>query len=82
MDVDIVIYVQLLADTQAYATLEENFRRMGFDLYQVTSIQADLLGEGGVTTEDVRHADLVSFDERTEGYLKDGTYARVSAPLV
>src|ERR1700722_9217329 len=31
MDVDIVIDVQLLADTQAYATLEENFKRMGFE---------------------------------------------------
>ena len=31
MDVDIVIDLQILADTQAYQTLEENFRRMGFE---------------------------------------------------
>jgi hypothetical protein len=123
MDVDIVIDVQILADTQAYATLEENFQRMGFeraendkgqkqswrwrtktesgdvmvlelltdapdiaggrvrpvpseraisalniphssmvfDLYQATQITAELLGNNGVTTETVRHANLVSF---------------------
>jgi hypothetical protein len=31
MDVDIVIDLQLLADTEAYHTLEDNLRRMGFD---------------------------------------------------
>jgi len=123
MDVDIVIDLQLLADTEAYHTLEENLRRMGFeraendqgvklswrwqtrtehgalmvlelladapqiaggrvqplptegtisalniphssivfDLYQVTEIRAELLGENGTTTERVKHADIVSF---------------------
>jgi hypothetical protein len=31
MDVDIVIDLQILADTQAYRTLEENFKKMGFE---------------------------------------------------
>lgn len=31
MDVDIVIDLQILADTQAYQTLEENFKKMGFE---------------------------------------------------
>jgi len=31
MDVDIVIDLQLLADTEAYHTLEDNLRRMGFE---------------------------------------------------
>lgn len=31
MDVDIVIDLQILADTQAYHTLEENLKRMGFE---------------------------------------------------
>ena len=123
LDVDIVIDLQLLADTEAYHTLEENLKRMGFeraeneqkqklswrwqtrtehgalmvlelladapeiaggkvqplptngtisalniphssivfDLYQVTEIQADLLGDNGVAVEKVRHANLVSF---------------------
>lgn len=122
-DVDIVIDLQILTDTDAYHTLEENFHRLGFerannekgqklswrwqtrtehgammvlelladapqiaggkvqvlptngtisalniphasivfDLYQVTEITAELLGEAGVATEAVRHADLVSF---------------------
>ena len=123
LDVDIVIDLQILADTEAYHTLEENLKRMGFeraeneqkqklswrwqtrtehgalmvlelladapeiaggkvqplptdgtisalniphssivfDLYQVTEIQADLLGDNGVAVEKVRHANLVSF---------------------
>ena len=123
LDVDIVIDLQILADTDAYHTLEENLKKMGFeraendqkqklswrwqtrtehgalmilelladapeiaggkvqplptegtisalniphssivfDLYQVTEIQAELLGENGVATEKVRHANLVSF---------------------
>ena len=123
MDVDIVIDLQILADTEAYHTLEDNLKRMGFeraeneqkqklswrwqtrtehgalmvlelladapeiaggkvqplptdrtisalniphssivfDLYQVTEIQAELLGDNGVATEKVRHANLVSF---------------------
>jgi len=32
-----------------------------FDLYQVTEIRAELLGDGGVATEPVKHANLVSF---------------------
>ena len=122
-DVDIVIDLQLLADTEAYHTLEDNLRKLGFeratnekgqklswrwqtrtehgalmilelladapeiaggrvqplptertisalniphssivfDLYQTTEIQAELLGGGGVATELVRHANLVSF---------------------
>lgn len=31
MDVDIVIDLQILADTQAYRTLEENLKKMGFE---------------------------------------------------
>ena len=31
MDVDIVIDLQILADTEAYRTLEENFKKMGFE---------------------------------------------------
>src|SRR6476620_5594846 len=31
MDVDIVIDLQILADTQAYQTLEENFKKLGFE---------------------------------------------------
>jgi len=123
MDVDIVIDLQLLADTEAYHTLEDNLKRMGFeraeneqgvklswrwqtrtehgalmvlelladapriaggrvqplptegtisalniphssivfDLYQVTKMRAELLGENGVATERVKHADIVSF---------------------
>lgn len=123
LDVDIVIDLQILADTDAYHTLEENLKKMGFeraendqkqklswrwqtrtehgavmllelladapdiaggkvqplptegtisalniphcsivyDLHQITEIQAELLGENGVATEKVRHANLVSF---------------------
>ena len=31
MDVDIVIDLQILADTEAYRTLEDNFKKMGFE---------------------------------------------------
>jgi hypothetical protein len=123
LDVDIVIDLQILADTEAYHTLEDNLRRMGFerakndkgqklswrwqtrtetgalmvlelladapeiaggkvqplptdgtisalniphsfmvfDLNQTTEIQAELLGGNGVVTEQIKHADLVSF---------------------
>jgi hypothetical protein len=122
LDVDIVIALQLLADTEAYHTLEDHLKRMGFeraeneqgvklswrwqtpehgalmvlelladdsqiaggrvqplptegtisalniphssivfDLYQVTELRAELLGEIGTTTERVKHADIVSF---------------------
>jgi hypothetical protein len=123
LDVDIVIDLQILADTDAYHTLEENFKKMGFeraenstgkklswrwqtrtengalmvlelladapeiaggkvqplptdgtisalniphssmvfDLYQVAEIQAELIGGNGVVTEQVKHANLVSF---------------------
>jgi hypothetical protein len=123
LDVDIVIDLQILADTEAYHTLEDNLKKMGFeraeneqkqklswrwqtrtehgalmvlelladapeiaggkvqplptegtisalniphssivfDLYQVTEIQAELLGDNGVATERARHADIVSF---------------------
>lgn len=122
-DVDIVIDLQILADTEAYHTLADNFRKLGleraknekgqklswrwqtrtehgalmvlelladapevaggrvqplptdgtisalnvphcsivFDLYQVTEIQAELLGDAGVATEAVKHANIVSF---------------------
>lgn len=122
-DVDIVIDLQLLTDTEAYHTLEENLHARGFeratnekgqtlswrwqtrtehgalmvlelladapqiaggkvqplptegrisalniphssivfDHYQVTEIRAELLGDAGVATEPVKHADLVSF---------------------
>ena len=120
---DVVIALQILTDTEAYHTLEDNLRKMGFeraendrgqklswrwrthtehgvpvvlelladapeiaggrvqpvptqgrisalnvphssivfDLYQTTEIQAELLGEGGIATERVKHANLVSF---------------------
>jgi hypothetical protein len=123
LDVDIVIDLQILADTEAYHTLEDNLKKMGFeraeseagkklswrwqtrtehgalmvlelladapdigggkvqplptggaisalniphssivfDLYQVTEIQAELLGGNGVATEKIKHANLVSF---------------------
>jgi hypothetical protein len=123
MDVDIVIDLQILADTQAYQTLEENLKKLRFeravndkqqklswrwqtmtehgavivlelladapdiaggkvealptegtisalniphssivfDLNQVTEIRAELLGDNGVATEKVRHANLLSF---------------------
>ena len=123
LDVDLVIDLQILADTQAYHTLGDNFKKMGFeraqnekgqklswrwqvktehnalmvlelladdpatsggkvqplptegaisalniphssmvfDLHQVTEIQAELLGENGLATENVKHANLVSF---------------------
>lgn len=123
LDVDIVIDLQILADTDAYRTLEDNLHKMGFeravnergqrlswrwqtrtehgalmvlelladdpkikggrvqplptdgtisalniphasmvfDLHRVTEIRAELIGENGIATERVRHADLVSF---------------------
>lgn len=123
LDVDIVIDLQILANTEAYHTLEDNLKKMGFeraennkqqqlswrwqtrtehgalmvlelladapdiaggkvqplptegtisalniphssivfDLHQVTEIQADLLGGNGVATEQIKHANLVSF---------------------
>ena len=123
LDVDIVIDLQLLADTDAYHSLKDNLKRMGFeravneqglklswrwqtrtehgalmvlelladapqiaggrvqplptegtisalniphssivfDLHQVTEIRAELLGENGMATERVKHADIVSF---------------------
>jgi hypothetical protein len=122
-DVDLVIDLQILANTEAYHTLEENFRKMGFeraenergqklswrwqtrtergallvlelladapdvaggrvqalptdgtisalniphssivfDLYQVAELRAEILGDNGIATEIVRHANLVSF---------------------
>lgn len=122
-DVDIVVDLQILADTEAYRTLEDNFRKLGFerarndkgqklswrwqtrtehgalmvlelladaphiaggrvqalptdgtisalnvphcsivfDLYQVTEIRAELLGDAGVAIEAVKHANIVSF---------------------
>jgi len=123
LDVDVVIDLQILADTEAYHTLEDNLRKMGFeraendkgqklswrwrthtehgatmvlelladapeiaggrvqplptegrisalnvphssivfDLHQATDIQVELLGGGGIATERVKHANLVSF---------------------
>lgn len=123
LDVDIVIDLQILANAEAYHTLEDNLKRMGFeraendagkklswrwqtrtehgalmvlelladaphivggkvqplptegtisalniphssivfDLYQVTEIQTELLGDNGVATEKIKHANLVSF---------------------
>ena len=123
LDVDIVVDLQILTDTESYRTLEENLRHMGFeraendkgqkvswrwqtrtehgalmtlellvdaphiaggrvqplptdgtisalniphssivfDLHEVTEIQAELLDGNGVATEQVRHANLVSF---------------------
>ena len=122
-DVDVVIDLQILTDTEAYHTLEENLHRLGFeratnekgqklswrwqtrtehgalmvlelladapeivggkvqpvptdgtisalniphasmvfDLHQVTEITAELLGEAGMATVAVKHANLVSF---------------------
>jgi hypothetical protein len=123
LDVDIVIDLQLLANTDAYHSLEDNLKRMGFeraeneqsvklssrwqtrtehgvlmvlefladapqiagghlrplppdsttsalkiphsstvfDLHQVSEIGAELLGENGMASERVKHADIVSF---------------------
>lgn len=123
LDVDIVIDLQILADAEAYHTLEDNLKKMGFeravnsagtklswrwqtrtehgalmvlelladapdiaggkvqplptegsisalnipyssivfDLHQVTEIQAELLGGNGIATEQIKHANLVSF---------------------
>lgn len=121
-DVDIVIDQAILADTEAYATLEENLARLGFeraenergvkvswrwktriddatlvlefltdakdptaprvqplpatgnvsalniphssmvfDLHEKRSISAEKIGDGGITTQTVRYADIVSF---------------------
>jgi hypothetical protein len=123
-DVDVVVEQQVLADVEAYRTLEENLKKMGFeratnaqgkpqswrwqaktdsgsaiilefladgpergggkvgplpeqggnisalnvphaslvfDHYEVKEIVADMLGGKGVATEEVRHADIVSF---------------------
>jgi hypothetical protein len=123
LDVDIVIDLQILADTEAYHTLEDNLKKMGFEraenekqqklswrwqtrtehgalmvlelladapdiaggkvqplptdgaisalniphssivfeLHQTTEIEAELLGGNGITTEKIKHANLVSF---------------------
>lgn len=123
MDVDIVIDLQILANTDAYHTLEENLKKMGFeraendrqqklswrwqartehgalmvlefladapeiaggrvqplptdgtisainiphssivfDLYEVTEIEAELLGGDGIAVEKIKHTNLVSF---------------------
>ncbi|MBB6584466.1 antitoxin [Ralstonia solanacearum] len=122
LDVDVVIALEILADTQAYHTLEENLKHMQFersesngrkvswrwqartergmtvvleliaddpetsggrvqalptngnisalniphasmvfDLHEVTEIRAQLLGDNGIATEQVRYANLVSF---------------------
>lgn len=123
LDVDIVIDLQILTDTDAYHTLEDNLKKMGFerakndkgqmlswrwqartdsgalmvlelladapeiaggkvqplptdgtisalniphssmvfDLYKTVEIQAELLGGNGIVTEEVKHADIVSF---------------------
>ena len=123
LDVDIVVDLQILANTDGYHTLEQNLRRMGFeratndsgqkvswrwqnrtergepvilelladapeiaggkvqplptvgqisalniphasivfDLHQLTEIQAELLDDAGVATEQIKHANLVSF---------------------
>jgi hypothetical protein len=123
-DVDVVVEQQVLADTDAYRTLESNLKKMGFeratnekgqpqswrwqaktdsggsiilefladdpergggrvaplpaeggnisalnvphaslvfDHFEVKEIAADMLGGKGVATEEVRHADIVSF---------------------
>lgn len=122
-DVDIVVELQMLADTDAYHSLEENFKKLGFergenvkgekvswrwqaktdsgatiilelladdpelgggkvqplptegnisalnipyssmvfDQYEVKDISAQLLGDDGIATETIRHADIVSF---------------------
>lgn len=121
-DVDIVVAQEILADTDAYSTLEENLQRLGFEraenrngvkvswrwktkvgdttmilelltdapeimggkvqplptggsisalniphssmvfeMYETRTVTAERLGENGITTQDVRHADIVSF---------------------
>ena len=122
-DVDVVVDMKLLADTEAYRTLEDNIRAIGFtrsendkgqklswrwqqelvdgtvlilefltdggdekggalqelpsegavsairiphsamvlDHHEAVEITAELLGDGGVTTETIQHADIVSF---------------------
>ncbi|QPZ93375.1 nucleotidyl transferase AbiEii/AbiGii toxin family protein [Thioclava electrotropha] len=122
-DVDVVVDMKLLADIEAYRTLEDNIRAIGFtrsendkgqklswrwqqeladgtvlilefladagnekggalqelpsegavsaihiphsamvlDHFETVEITAELLGDGGITTETIRHADIVSF---------------------
>ena len=122
-DVDVVVDMKLLADTEAYRTLEDNIRAIGFvrsendkgqklswrwqqeladgtvlilefladagderggalqelpsegavsaihiphsamvlDHHEIVEITAELLNDGGITTEAIRHADIVSF---------------------
>lgn len=123
MDVDVVIDLKLLAETEAYRSLEHNFKKLGFeraenenqqklswrwqvrtesgalmvlelladapevaggrvqplpmggaisalniphaaivfDMHQIAEVRAELLGENGLATERIKHADLVSF---------------------
>lgn len=122
-DVDIVVELQMLADTEAYHSLEENFKKLGFergenakgekvswrwqakteagatiilelladdpergggkvqplptegnisalniphssmvfDHHETKEVSAELLGDNGIATETIRHADIVSF---------------------
>jgi hypothetical protein len=139
-DVDIVVELQMLTDTDAYHSLEENFKKLGFergenakheklswrwqvktdsgatiilelladdpelgggkvqplptegnvsalniphasmvfDHHEVKEISAELLGDDGVATETIRHADIVSFT-CLKAYALDQRYERKDA---
>ena len=139
-DVDIVVELQMLTDTEAYHSLEENFMKLGFargenakhekvswrwqtktdsgatiilelladdpklgggkvqplptegnvsalniphasmvfDHHEVKEISAELLGDDGVATEKIRHADIVSFT-CLKAYALDQRYERKDA---
>ena len=53
--------VQPLPTEGAISALNIPHSSIVFDLYQVTEIQAELLGGNGAATEKVKHANLVSF---------------------
>ena len=140
LDVDIVVDLQILANTDGYHTLEHNLQRMGFkratndsgqkvswrwqnrtergepvilelladapeiaggkvqplptvgqisalniphasivfDLHQRTEIQAELLDDAGVATEQIKHANLVSFT-CLKAFAFDDRYVRKDA---
>ena len=53
--------VQALPTEKTISALNVPHASMVFDLHEIKEIQAELLGENGVATEEVRFANLVSF---------------------
>jgi len=53
--------VQELPTSGAVSALNVPHASMVFDMHETTELTVELLGEGGVSTEQVRYADLVSF---------------------